>query len=75
MAAAGETIFRSREAFVSELAPLFQQYYERISVGHEQVSLSYTSHCQRGPLLDIIGRDRWKDRAVGYSLHGIHRDD
>jgi DNA replication and repair protein RecF len=39
------------------------------------VSLKYTSHCQRGPLLEVIQRDRFKDRAVGYSLHGIHRDD
>jgi DNA replication and repair protein RecF len=26
-------------------------------------------------LLDVIQRDRFKDLAVGYSLHGIHRDD
>ena len=39
------------------------------------VSLRYVSHCQRGPLLDVIQRDRFKDRAVGYSLHGVHRDD
>ena len=75
MAAAGEQIFESRRAFVSQLVPLFQQYYERISGGHEQVSLSYASHCQRGPLLEVIQRDRWRDRAVGYSLHGVHRDD
>ncbi|MBQ2128861.1 MAG: DNA replication and repair protein RecF, partial [Prevotella sp.] len=36
---------------------------------------NYVSHCQRGPLLDVIRRDRHKDRAVGYSLHGVHRDD
>ena len=46
-----------------------------ISGDNEKVSLSYVSHCQRGPLLDVIRRDRFKDRAVGYSLHGIHRDD
>jgi DNA replication and repair protein RecF len=23
----------------------------------------------------VIQRDRFKDRAVGYSLHGVHRDD
>ena len=33
------------------------------------------SHCQRGPLLEVIQRDRHKDLAVGYSLHGVHRDD
>ncbi|MBR1448375.1 MAG: DNA replication/repair protein RecF [Prevotella sp.] len=75
MAREGETIYRKRDALVRQLIPLFQAFYETISDGHEQVSLSYTSHCQRGPLLDIIQRDRLKDRAVGYSLHGIHRDD
>ena len=37
--------------------------------------MEYVSHGQRGALLDVIQRDRFKDRAVGYSLHGIHRDD
>ena len=75
MALTGETVYRQRALFTEQLTPLFQQFYERISDGHEQVSLNYVSHCQRGPLLEIIQRDRWKDRAVGYSLHGIHRDD
>ena len=39
------------------------------------MGLHYISHCQRGPLLEVIQRDRFKDRAVGYSLHGVHRDD
>ena len=75
MAAEGEIIYQRRDAFVAQLTPLFQHYYARISGGREQVALSYVSHCQRGPLLDIIQRARWRDRAVGYSLHGIHRDD
>ena len=75
MAAAGEAIYRQRKAFTEELIPIFQRYYETISGNREQVSLNYISHCQRGPLLEVIQRDRHKDRAVGYSLHGIHRDD
>ena len=75
MAREGELIYEKRKVFVERLIPLFQQFYETISGGHEEVSLSYTSHCQRGPLLEVIQRDRFKDRAVGYSLHGIHRDD
>ncbi len=75
MAAEGEQIYRKRDEFVSKLTPLFQQYYETISGGHEKVSLRYISHCQRGALLEVIQRDRMKDRAIGYSLHGIHRDD
>ena len=75
MAVAGEAIYRQRKAFTEELIPIFQRYYETISGNREQVSLNYISHCQRGPLLEVIQRDRHKDRAVGYSLHGIHRDD
>ncbi len=75
MAEAGEEIYQRRDVFVKELVPLFQQFYDRISSGRETVGLEYVSHCQRGPLLEIIQRDRQKDLAVGYSLHGIHRDD
>ena len=75
MAMAGEEIFQKRDAFVKEMVPIFQRFYEIISGNREQVALNYVSHCQRGPLLEVIQRDRFKDRAVGYSLHGIHRDD
>lgn len=75
MAMEGEFIYERRRLFVDKLVPLFQSFYQRISGGQEQVSLSYRSHCQRGPLLDVIRRDRMKDLAVGYSLHGVHRDD
>lgn len=75
MAEAGEAVYRKRDAFIKELVPVFQNIYSSIAGFQEEVSLKYVSHCQRGPLLEIIQRDRFKDRAVGYSLHGIHRDD
>ena len=75
MANEGERIYQSRMAFVEELTPIFQRIHETITENREQVGLNYISHCQRGPLLEVIQRDRFKDRAIGYSLHGIHRDD
>ena len=75
MAENGERIYAKRQAFIEEFVPVFQQFYTAISGNNEQVSLRYTSHCQRGPLLDIIQRDRPKDRIMGYSLHGIHKDE
>lgn len=75
MAEAGEQLYAKRSAFIEELMPVFQEYYQQISGGREQVGLQYVSHCQRGPLLEVIRRDRAKDLAVGYSLHGVHRDD
>lgn len=75
MARNGELIYEKRNQFVEELLPMFQQIYQHISGNREVVQLRYVSHCQRGPLLEVIQRDRFKDRAVGYSLHGVHRDD
>lgn len=71
----GEAIYKSRNAFVDELTPVFQTIYQKICNNREKVSLEYISHCQRGQLLDVIQRDRAKDRIMGYSLHGVHKDD
>lgn len=75
MAKEGEFIFRRRQEYIERFIPIFQRYYDLIAQDHEKVTLLYTSHCQRGPLLEVIQRDRHKDMAVGYSLHGVHRDD
>ena len=75
MAMYGETIFNKRNDFIEKISPIFQYYYDLISESKENVELKYISHCQRGPLLDVIQRDRVKDLIMGYSLHGVHRDD
>lgn len=75
MAKEGEYIYSCRNEYVQEFIPIFQHFYAHISQEHEKVSLIYHSHCQRGSLLEVIQRDRSKDRVMGYSLHGIHKDD
>lgn len=75
MAATGEQIYMLRNEFITQFIPVFQEYYTRISGNHEEVGLEYSSHCTRGPLLQTIQQGRAKDRIMGYSLHGIHRDD
>ncbi len=74
MAECGEVIYEKRKQFVEDFLPCFQRIYSYISDGKESVTLNYVSHCQRGRLIDVIRRDRNKDLAVGYSLHGVHRD-
>jgi len=75
MAREGEYIYEQRSKFIEQFIPVFNEVYRKISGDEESVSLRYVSHCQREPLLDVIRRDRMKDLAVGYSLHGIHRDE
>jgi DNA replication and repair protein RecF len=75
MAQAGELIFRKREAFISEFIPTFQSIYSFISQDKEQVGLTYQSHARDASLLEVIRQSRAKDRIVGFSLHGIHKDE
>ncbi len=75
MAMYGEKVYQKRKEFIEEFIPLFQNFYTTISGGNEVVGLRYSSHCERGPLINTIQRDRAKDRIMGYSLHGIHKDD
>lgn len=75
MARSGEIIYQRRKAFIEGLTPIFQAFYTQISGERETVSLDYLSHGDRGPLLNTIANGRAKDRIMGYSLHGVHKDD
>ena len=75
MASAGEVVFRKRNDFINEFIPTFQSFYSYISQDQEVVNLSYESHAMQGNLLQIIRESRQRDRIMGYSLKGIHKDD
>ncbi len=75
MTSAGEELFQKRAAFIQAFIPVFREFYGVISKGHETVELTYLSHCTRGPLREILKESRPKDRIMGYSLHGVHKDD
>ena len=75
MASAGSVVFRKRQAFIEEFVPIFQSYYSYISQDREQVSLTYESHAFQGDLLTLLRESRQRDRIMGYSLKGIHKDD
>lgn len=75
MADTGHKIYEKRKALTDRLVPYFQELYSLIGDANEQVSLSYTSHAQRGDLMTQFEEGRWLDRNAGYSLHGIHKDE
>lgn len=68
-------IYERRREFVMQLVPHFQRLYGRIGGESEQVGLAYSSHLERGALADMLCEWRPKERIVGYSLHGIHKDE
>ena len=75
MAVSGEVVYKKRSEFIAEFIPTFQSFYSYISQDKEKVNLSYESHAIQGNLQEIIKGSRQRDRIMGYSLKGIHRDD
>lgn len=68
-------IYGKRKEFIDTLIPYFQEMYSEIGNGSEQVGLSYRSHLDDGPLDLQLADMRAKERIVGFTLHGIHRDE
>lgn len=68
-------IYQERQAFVRDFVPIFQVMYARFcNAASEEVDILYDTHASRGELLPILVRDRAKERIVGYTLHGPHKD-
>ncbi len=68
-------IYNRRKEFTAGLVPVFQRLYSGIGATDEEVGLSYTSHCSGGRLSDMLRQSRPKERILGYSIHGIHKDE
>ena len=75
MADTGKRIYEKRKALTDVLVPYFREMYSQIGANSEQVSLSYTSHASAGDLMSLLVDGRTRDRSVGYTLHGIHKDE
>ncbi|WP_420187300.1 DNA replication/repair protein RecF [Bacteroides pyogenes] len=75
MAQAGEVVFGKREAFIKEFIPIFQSFYSFISQDKERVGLSYESHARDASLREVLKQSRSRDKIMGFSLRGIHKDD
>jgi DNA replication and repair protein RecF len=69
-------IYERRTEFVEKFTPIFQQLYTSLcDTTSEIVSIKYASHISRGELKGQLNSFREKERIVGYTLHGTHRDD
>lgn len=75
LAELGEYLFNDRKKFIADLIPYFQEYYERISGGNEQVGINYLSHLEGNNLLDLFESSRREDEMRTFTTKGIHKDD
>ena len=76
MSVASSCVHECRKAFVEEFVPIFKDIYGRLcNSSSEMVDIGYESHGFRGDLRPMLVMGREKERIVGYTLHGVHKDE
>lgn len=75
MSREAQYIYKLRSEFIIGFTPVFQHFYQLISGGKEQVSLSYVSHSQIGNISSLLKDCRERDHLLGYTTRGSHKDD
>ena len=71
----GNYIFSERKQFVERFIPMFQQIYSFISEDKEKVGLVYKSQLDEANLAEKLLKNRERDRIIGFSMNGIHKDE
>lgn len=75
MAPAAEYLHQRRQAFIGPFTELLREAYATISGRREEVDLQYRSHLNDQSWDDLIEVRADKDRYLGRTSGGIHRDD
>lgn len=75
MARHGNYIHAERKQFIERFIPMFQEIYSFISEDKELVGLVYKSQLNETDLTEKLFRNRERDRIIGFSMNGIHKDE
>ncbi|TVR84073.1 MAG: DNA replication/repair protein RecF [Saprospirales bacterium] len=68
-------IFEKRTEYCKRLSFFFEQYYTKLSGGAESVDFQYRSQLQEGNYGELTARCTERDRIMGRSHTGVHKDD
>jgi len=71
----GSLIHERRKNFIEKFIPTFQKFYDFICQSNEKVSLRYESHLENADFTALLSQKRERDKILGYSSVGIHKDD
>ena len=69
----GASVQKKRKEFFEEFKQPMNDFYQEISQNKEEVSLAYQTF--EGDLLSLLKENREKDKIVGYTSVGVHKDD
>ena len=68
-------IYAKRADFIAKFVPFFDSAYSEICSSREAVHLQYVSQLERGELEPLLSECRLRDKAIGYTTRGVHKDD
>ena len=71
----GNIIYAKRKQFLLEFLPIFEEFYRFICQDEECVGMEYDSQLHQAGLVDLLVQKRDRDKLLGYSTQGIHKDD
>ncbi len=74
MATLAAYIHAKRKDFTKQIIPIFQSYYEEISLGKETVDIEYESQLNTSDFMELVEQSLEKDLILGYTSTGVHRD-
>ena len=70
-----EHLYRERSRYIETFTPIFQELYNEICGGKEQVGLRYVSQLQDRNLGEALVRTRQRDLILGWTSQGVHKDE
>ncbi len=71
----GQVLYRKRCDFIDKFIPTFQKFYDFICLSNEKVELKFESHFERGDFSTLLKERRLRDKILGYTTVGSHKDD
>ncbi|WP_165040195.1 DNA replication/repair protein RecF [Dysgonomonas sp. ZJ709] len=71
----GKIIYKKRFDFIEKFIPTFQKFYDFICLSNERVELKYESHFSDNNFEALLKQKREKDKILGYTSIGVHKDD
>lgn len=75
MASLANLIYDGRKSFIERFIPVFRRYHADICDGKEDVEIKYRSHLSDGDLAAQLDSCRERDRIIGFTTKGIHKDE
>ncbi len=75
LAVNGALIYEKRQKFISEFIPIFIEFHRFICESEESVELFYQSQLSDFSLSELLVTKRERDKILGYTSVGIHKDD